>query len=108
MHAKKKLRAAVVLAAIAMTPVASATPAFAYLKQGPVYQYPAEGGIWEYGFWYTTVRSYYTVNRCHGSTVVYNGTSVRSINTASGAKSIAEKSAINLPQNDDRYYYRTC
>lgn len=69
-------------------------------------QYPSQGGKWTYGFWNAKVRSYYTVNKHHGSTVVYNGKTARSIKTAPGKKSIAEKYAINLPGNDDRYYYR--
>ena len=50
-----------------------------WLAYGPITQYPAEGGTWEYGFWDAKVRSYYTVNRCHGSTVVLNGNTVRQI-----------------------------
>ncbi len=42
----------------------------AWLAPGPITRYPAEGGVWQYGFWYARVRSYYTVNRCHGSSVV--------------------------------------
>lgn len=61
-----------------------------WLAYGPITQYPAEGGTWEYGFWDAKVRSYYTVNRCHGSTVVLNGNTVRSVDTAAGEKSIAE------------------
>ena len=38
-----------------------------WLAYGPITQYPAEGGTWEYGFWDAKVRSYYTVDRCHGS-----------------------------------------
>lgn len=70
--------------------------------------YPAEGGTWEYGFWDAKVRSYYTVDRCHGSTVVLNGNTVRSVDTAAGEKSIAEKWAVQWPSHDDRYYYRVC
>lgn len=50
-----------------------------WLAYGPITQYPAEGGTWEYGFWDAKVRSYYTVDRCHGSTVVLNGNTVRSV-----------------------------
>ncbi|MFJ7646378.1 lactococcin 972 family bacteriocin [Lysinibacillus sp. NPDC097279] len=42
------------------------------LAPGPMTQYPNEGGTWEYGFWNAKVRSYYTVDRCHGSTVILN------------------------------------
>lgn len=79
-----------------------------WLAYGPITQYPAEGGTWEYGFWDAKVRSYYTVNRCHGSTVVLNGNTVRSVDTAAGKKSIAEKWALQWPSHDDRYYYRIC
>jgi hypothetical protein len=80
----------------------------AWLHVGSETRKPAEGGTWEYGFWNVKVRSYYTVNKCHGSSVKLNGDLARSINTASGSKSIAEKSAINTPGADDAYYYRTC
>ena len=79
-----------------------------WLAYGPITQYPAEGGAWEYGFWDAKVRSYYTVDRCHGSTVVLNGNTVRSVDTAAGEKSIAEKWAVQWPSHDDRYYYRVC
>ena len=79
-----------------------------WLAYGPITQYPAEGGPWEYGFWDAKVRSYYTVDRCHGSTVVLNGNTVRSVDTAAGEKSIAEKWAVQWPSHDDRYYYRVC
>ncbi|WDV46295.1 lactococcin 972 family bacteriocin [Clostridiaceae bacterium M8S5] len=78
------------------------------LSPGPKTQYPSAGGTWQYGFWNVKVRSYYTVNRCHGSTVELNGSKVRSVDTISGKKSIAEKWAVNLPGNDDRYWYRVC
>lgn len=79
-----------------------------WLAYGPITQYPAKGGTWEYGFWDAKVRSYYTVDRCHGSTVVLNGNTVRSVDTAAGEKSIAEKWAVQWPSHDDRYYYRVC
>ncbi|MGV3325608.1 lactococcin 972 family bacteriocin, partial [Rothia sp. 11254D007CT] len=48
-------------------------------------QHPDEGGTWEYGFQNAKVRSYYTVNKCHGSTVRDGaGRESRSVNTASG------------------------
>ena len=78
-----------------------------WLAPGPMVRYPAEGGKWEYGFWNAKVRSYYTVNRCHGSTVRLNGKESRSIDTASGKQSIAELWAIQSDSND-KYYYRTC
>jgi hypothetical protein len=65
------------------------------------------GGTWQYGFWNAKGRSYYTVNSCHGSTVVLNGSQQRSANTVSGAKSIAENSAVNYWGAGNAYYYRT-
>ncbi|MHA7133308.1 lactococcin 972 family bacteriocin [Oerskovia turbata] len=96
---------AVVLPSV-LPAVAGALPT--WLNPGPDVQYPSAGGTWEYGFWNAKVRSYYTVNRCHGSTVVLNGSQARSADTASGRKSVAEKWAVNIWSNDDAYYYRTC
>jgi len=79
-----------------------------WLHAGSTTQYPSSGGTWNYGFWNAHVRSYYTVNKCHGSSVSYNGNLVRSANTASGKKSIAEKFGLNYWNADDAYYYRTC
>ena len=76
------------------------------LAYGPLYQYPAEGGTWEYGFWNAKVRSYYKVNKAHGSTVKLDGKTSRSVDTASGKKSIAELWAIQTPGAKDSYYYR--
>jgi len=76
-------------------------------------QYPSSGGTWQYGFHEAALRSYYTVNKCHGSTVqktedgrIVN--SSRSVNTASGRKSIAEVSTINYASLGGNYFYRTC
>lgn len=79
----------------------------AWLGYGPITRYPAEGGTWQYGFWNAKVRSNYTVNRCHGSTVKLNKKTNRSINTAAGKTSYAE---IWTAQHDgdDKYYYRLC
>ncbi|MCG7235212.1 MULTISPECIES: recombinase family protein [Actinomycetes] len=60
------------------------------------------------GFWNAKARSYFTVNRCHTSTVTVNGRTQRSINTRGGQKSIAELSATNLPGTKDSYYYNFC
>lgn len=79
-----------------------------WLAYGPLYQYPAEGGTWEYGFWNVKVRSYYTVNKNHGSTVTLGEKESRSIDTASGRTSIAELWAVQTPGGDDHYYYRIC
>ena len=76
------------------------------LAPGPITQYPSQGGTWQYGFWNAKVRSYYTVNKVHGTSVKFNGQLQRSIDTAANKKSIAEKSALNLPGNTDEYYYR--
>ena len=78
-----------------------------WLAYGPLYQYPSDGGTWEYGFWNAKVRSYYTVDRCHGSTVQLNSKQSRSVDTASGKKSIAELWALQSDSND-KYYYRVC
>ncbi len=78
-----------------------------WLANGPKRQYPSEGGTWEYGFWHAKVRSYYTVKRCHGSTVKLDSKTSRSVNTASGKKSIAELWAIQS-NSKGRYFYRVC
>ena len=78
-----------------------------WLANGPKRQYPSEGGTWEYGFWHAKVRSYYTVKRCHGSTVKLDSKTSRSVNSASGKKSIAELWAIQS-NSKDRYFYRVC
>ena len=105
---KTSLAALALAVAVLAFGSANAGPASAWLAAGPIYQYPAEGGEWEYGFWDVKVRSYYTVNQCHGSTVVLNGSSASSINTAAGYKSIAEQGAVNWWGADDAYYYRFC
>lgn len=76
-----------------------------WLTYGPVTRYPAQGGTWTYGFGNAKVRSYYTVNRSHGSTVKLNNKESRSIDTAAGKESIAELWAIQSDSNDS-YYYR--
>lgn len=87
----------------------SAPDAQAWLAAGSHVQYPSSGGKWTYGFWNAKVRShYYHGSRCHGSTVIYNGNSSRSANTAAGRTAVAEKWAYNAAWNDDSYYYRTC
>lgn len=104
----KKLKAAVVATAMLGMTVGSAAPALAWLQPGSTTRYPSAGGTWQYGFWNAKVRSYYTVNKKHGSSVIYNGDLARSICTASGLKSVAEKWAYNSPGASDEYYYRTC
>lgn len=99
------------LAAVLLTlglAVGAVIPAQASLNKGPIVQSPAEGGTWEYGFWNVYARSYYTTDTCHGSTVVVDGSTVRSIDTAANARSIAEKFALNQPFAKDSYYYRVC
>ena len=86
----------------------TASPALAWLHPGSTTQYPSSGGTWQYGFWNAKVRSYYTVNQSHGSSVIYNGDLARSACTASGQQSSAEKYAINTSGATDSYYYRTC
>lgn len=79
----------------------------AWLSYGPITVYPSSGGTWQYGFWDAKVRSYYWYNGNHRSTVVLNGSTHRSLCTASGAKSVAEAYAIQWWGADDRYYYST-
>lgn len=92
---------------------AVAAPAQAWVSVGQRTQYPSSGGTWNYGFWDVKLRSYYTVNRCHGSTVIRyidgNETSrSRSVNTAANQRSIAEITTVNSPGLEASYYYRTC
>lgn len=103
---RMKIGSMALCSALALTVVSA--PANAALAYGPRYQYPTEGGTWEYGFWNAKVRSYYTVNRCHGSTVSMDNRSVTSINTAAGKKSIAELWAVQYPGAKDSYHYRIC
>lgn len=113
---KKPSRATVVVSAVAFLVLGLAGPATAmqsamvptWLHAGSTTQYPSAGGTWQYGFWNAYVRSYYTVNRCHGSSVTYNGSTVRSIDTAAGYPSDATKFALNYWNATDAYYYRTC
>lgn len=105
MRLAKTAIASTVLAAITLS---GAAPAMAYLHIGSETRYPSTGGTWVYGFWDAKVRSYYTVNRNHGSSVIYNGDLARSVCTASGQRSVAEKWAINSPGATDEYYFRTC
>lgn len=77
-----------------------------WLSAGEKTRYPAEGGTWNYGFWNAKVRSYYTVNKSHGSTVKLDDKQSRSIDTASGKTSIAELWALQSDKND-QYFYRT-
>lgn len=80
-----------------------------WMAPGRNVQRPNTGGTWEYGFWDAHVRSYYTVNRCHGSTVHHSsGRSMRSIDTAAGQRSIAHVWAINGPSSNASYHYRVC
>ncbi|MCS6711600.1 hypothetical protein JSY14_06005 [Brachybacterium sp. EF45031] len=91
----------------------SVTGASAWESVGLKTRYPSVGGTWQYGFSNAALRSYYTVNKCHGSSVqkTENGKIVntsRSINTASGKKSIAEIATLNYASLDGNYFYRTC
>lgn len=100
--------AAATVAAAALT-FGGAAPALAWLHAGEVTQHPVEGGTWNYGFWNAYVRSYYNhPSQCHGSTVEYNGSRVRSVDTSAGNNSVAEKFGLNTPGAEDHYWYRTC
>ncbi len=106
-----KIGLAVLLSAAATGTLS--VPAHAWVSVGARTQYPSDGGTWQYGFWDAKLRSYYTVNRCHGSTVVkyIDGRETnrsRSIDTSSGRTSIAEIGTLNSPGLEARYYYRTC
>jgi len=113
---KRSRKAAVTACLAGVLAIGAAVPASAapagvlptWLHAGSTTQYPSTGGTWEYGFWNAYVRSYYTVNQCHGSSVSYNGGLVRSADTASGQRSIAEKFGLNYWNASDAYYYRTC
>lgn len=97
-----------VLLAISLMGFGLANPggAGAWLAQGPLYQYPQDGGgTWEYGFWNIRVRSNYNTNVCHRSTVEYNGNQQRSVNTRAGYYSYASIGAYNAWYNNDEYYY---
>ncbi|PWF25859.1 hypothetical protein DD236_09640 [Ancrocorticia populi] len=69
-------------------------------------QYPAEGGTWEYGKKGVGIAfSYYTVDKSHGSSITRNGNvQAKSIKTAAGKKSIAEKQG--AAWTGYRYHYR--
>lgn len=88
-------------------------PANAWVVPGMNTEYPNAGGTWEYGFQNLYLRSYYTVDMCHGSTVfrIIDGdvvNSSRSVDTAAGYTSIAEVYTVNSPGLSAEYYYRTC
>jgi len=90
-----------------------AAPAQAWVSVGSHTQHPSSGGEWTYGFWDAKLRSYYTVNACHGSTVIKYSDSTetarsRSADTASGQQSVAEIWTVNSPSLEASYYYRTC
>jgi hypothetical protein len=91
--------------------LASSVPAQAYLHGSIETVYPAEGGKWTYGWGTppTVAKSeYYHQNVTHGSTVILNGSTHRSICTAAGHTSKASGNAINTPGATDSYYYRFC
>ncbi|MBD3948121.1 lactococcin 972 family bacteriocin [Nocardioides ganghwensis] len=103
-----KIKSVVAATSLVLMAMGTASPALAWLHPGSTTQSPSTGGTWQYGFWNAKVRSYYTVNKSHGSSVIYNGDLARSACTASGQKSIAEKYALNTSGATDEYYYRTC
>ncbi|KQB86263.1 lactococcin 972 family bacteriocin [Corynebacterium lowii] len=72
-------------------------------------QDPPRGGEWEYGLWGGKARSYFDhPSECHGSTVMINGRKMRSVDTAAGHASVAEKWVLNKDDIRDEYYYRFC
>lgn len=76
------------------------------MAPGPLYQYPAAGGTWQYGFWDVRVRSNYLhPSVCHHSTVEYNGNQQRSVDTRAGYYSYASIGAYNAWYNNEGYYY---
>lgn len=79
-----------------------------FVTPGPHTQYPSDGGTWEYGFWSAKFRSYYTVNKCHGSTVRDGDRESRSIDTKANSRSIAELWGLNNPNANPQYFYRVC
>lgn len=104
----KSLKTVVAASILVGTTLSGAAPAMAWLHAGSETRYPASGGTWQYGFWNAKVRSYYTVSGNHGSSVIYNGDLARSVCTASGQTSVAEKWGVNTSGATDEYYYRTC
>jgi hypothetical protein len=108
----KTPRALLLMAALAIVflafSLANAGTASAWLADGPIYRYPAEGGTWKYGFWNAQARSYYVVGRTHGSTVYLNSSRERSVCTRSGYWSYADLPTVQRPGADDRYFYRIC
>lgn len=104
----KSLKTVVAASVLVGSTLSGAAPAMAWLHIGSETRYPSIGGTWQYGFWNARVRSYYTVNRDHGSSVLYNGDLSRSICTSPGRTAVAEKLAINTPGATDQYYYRSC
>lgn len=112
----KSLRAFLVIVALVaslavvflVSSLTTTRTAEAWLARGPIYQYPNAGGVWKYGFWNAKVRSYYKVNRCHGSTVILNGSRKASIRTRGGRWSRAHMWAAQAWWHDDRYYYWLC
>lgn len=106
------LKALLLIAMIALVlfaiGLANANKAEAWLARGPIYQYPNTGGTWKYGFWNAQVRSYYWVNRRHGSTVKLNGSREISVCTRPGYRSKADLWAAQAWWHDDRYFYWVC
>lgn len=107
---KRLLVGGAVTLALVFTPLAASQ---AWVNVGMSTQYPSTGGTWQYGFSNAKLRSHYTVNRCHGSTVqkVIDGgiaATSRSANTASGRTSVAEITTVNSPGLKANYFYRVC
>jgi lactococcin 972 family bacteriocin len=91
------------LATIALIGGLSATATAAYANT----QYPIEGGTWNYGL-AAGVHAYsdYLVDKCHGTTVINDWGTNRSINTAANQWANSALGATIWTHN--KYYYRVC
>jgi lactococcin 972 family bacteriocin len=71
--------------------------------------YPSQGGTWTYGLstgLISPYSNYYHGSKCHGSSVVTDWASSRSIDTYKGKTSHAQ--AAGNAYTHDKYYFRVC